>query len=518
MEAINIKNKLRILSSIFSFDIPITRKFILIYFSISLIAFFFILIGGRILTLSADELYFLSEAYKIKQDWNEIGLNKSFSMPYDLYHKFLSIFITKESPSSIWFAVIFDSLNQILCILLLTFLSFKFHLKPKVTLFILIVTGILFCFTIGRLAEHRPDYLAVTFLTISYLLLIHLFLEHKTKNNLPAILGGICLGLAICFSPRSLVLVVFSLPIIALYVYFTYTIRCWLRILILWTSSMALTFLTVSWLFDFQVWEPISFLLNDDLGSDNDYPLKGRFINHVRLYQSAIMFVILFSSAAMLKFSILSKKQKLLLFFSVSISLAQIGLIILDKGIQGYGYNYGLAAYIAFILAVYEGWRKPKISIMWFVTPLIFSIIFMLQVRHFVSYPGYHFNSKIVLSTNVNKDSSVEELLNNINVGPRPLVNSLNTRISLCEKFKNARFISEFNNNMICMESHYSYHNKSNEKIDTVHPYFFFYPRSTKELQKILLNYGLNKNSAGILILPNEDGSFDSHDAKYLSY
>ena len=512
-----MKNKLCILSRIFSFDISIIRKFTLIFFSISLISFLFILIGGRILTLSPDEIHFLSNAYRSMQDWNESSLVKSLSMPYELYQKFLSIFIVKESPSSIWFAVILDSANQILCILLLIFLSLKFHVKRNLTLFILLATGILFFFTIGRLAEHRPDYLSVTFLTISYLLLIHVFLEHKAKNNLPTILGGICLGLAICLSPRSLVLMVFSLPIIALYICFTYTIHSWFKILILWVSSMTLTFLIMSWLFNFQIWEVISILLSDSYTAGREpLPLKLRLTSYARFYQTAIMLFILLSSAAMLKFSILNKRQKLLLVFSVSVSLAQLGLIVYDKHIFGYGYSYGLFAYISLILAIYEDWKKPKISITLFLTLLILSIIFILQVKNLIFTPIYHYNFKTDISTDVNKMSSVEELLNNLNT-PH-LINSLNTRISLCEKFKSARFISTFGSSMICMESHYSYYKKLNEKNNTVLPRFFFYPQSRKELQKILLNLGLNKNSKGILFFPNNDGSFNLHDTKYLSY
>lgn len=98
-----MKNKLSMLSRIFCFGIPITRKLILICFSVSLIAFLFILIGGRVLTLSPDELFFLSDAYRSMQNWNETSLDKTFSQPYELYQKFLSIFIANESPSSIWF-------------------------------------------------------------------------------------------------------------------------------------------------------------------------------------------------------------------------------------------------------------------------------------------------------------------------------------------------------------------------------------------------------------------------------
>lgn len=517
MENINVKNKLKTMARILSFDVPITRKFILIYFSISFIAFLFILIGGRVLTLSSDEMFFLNDAYRSIQDWNQSGLDKTFSQPYELYQKFLSLFMAKDAPSNIWFAVIFDSANQILCILLLIFLSLKFYCKRNFSLFILLSTGILFFFTIGRLAEHRPDYLSVTFLTLSYLFLISVFLEHKDKNNLPAILGGICLGLAICLSPRSLVLIFFSLPIIALYICFTYTFHTWFKILLLWASSMTVTFLIMSWLFHFQIWEVIYSLLNDNYMPDREpLPLNLRLSYHARYYQTAIMLVTLLSSASMLMFSILNKKQKLLLFVSASVSLAQLGLIVYDKNIYGYGYSYGLFAYIALILAIYDNWRKPNISIMWFFTPLILSIIFMLQVKHLITNSDYHYNWRADLTTNFDKSSSVEELVNNLNT--LSLINSLNTRILLCDKLKNARFISRPHNNMLCMESHYPYYNKVTQKNDTVIPLTFFYTKSRKELQEILLNLGLNKNSMGILFIPNKDGYFDSHNTKYISY
>ena len=365
-----------------------------------------------------------------------------------------------------------------------------------------IFVGIQFFFTIGRLAEHRPDYLAVTALSIGAIAMLRSLLNGRSRmQDGLALVSGASFAIAIALSPRALVVLVFSMLFMLPYLLSHLSFKVRIRF-ILFGILGTIVAITVVWLLSgFNIFSSYHSLITAETVTDNPFSLMYRFTHNARFYLTFIHFMVL--AAALGVFIVTSNtRTRIYAYAAFCFAAGQIFLIIYDTQIFGYGYSYGLVAYqlvIASLLAENAAPSNRVASLIPFATFTGLVMLFVVQTPSLFDSNDYHYKWTNKRHFPVDRNSGTDKLTDLMNKGTS-LVERLQSRILLCDRLPEARYVSRWHNNPICLRS--AYINLAG--IDITEPTTFRnvqYPKNQAELNRILVANGQKKEIKGMLIL-----------------
>lgn len=378
-----------------------------------LFAFTLVLIAAKFMTLAADEHHFLHEAYALAQGWLPETPGQSY--PYDLYRWMLAVWIRPSQPSDLWIALGFDIGLQlsVMAVLVAAFVGLL-GLRSAQNL-VLAAAFVAFFFTVGRLAEHRPDYLAVTALSLGFLGGVIGFGGRAAGRAwIYLFAAGICFGLALCLSPRSLAFLAFASPVFLGYLCYTHKTWRLVRLLVSGLAGLLTALILVRLVTGFSILSAL--MLVFDAGSDTR---KGLGLD-VRLYSGARFFLFAFTlsvalAASRLLFAQPSPFVRLLTMAALSLALGQLVLIFYDDNIYGYGYSYGLAASL-FLLAGLHHWRRQSPSapqheaLHWRMQAAVLFVL-VIQLPLIAASKGASYNREFTLQVPVSQASTEGEMI-----------------------------------------------------------------------------------------------------------
>jgi hypothetical protein len=465
-------------------------------------AFLLVLVGGRLLNLHADESYFLHLAYALREGWLE---GFSTYRPYMLYQYWLGLAIQAGQPASLWKAVALDSLTQLLCMALLVWLGTRQQTPRSWLGFWLVVTGVLFYFSAGRLAEQRPDYLAVTLSFLGMLCLLQGYLVKPYRAHLGA-LAGIFLAAAVGFSPRALIVLGFGLPLAAPLLLRRWGLAVNLRVLC-FALAGAFAIGLIFWLLaDFPLHQSLirlSRMFIDRDGLSCCLSLETRFLD--RKVPVAINLGILLSAVTIARMNA-SERSQLYAWAAAGLAIGQFALIVIDAQIFVYGYSYSLSAYLLLVIALMDlrddpvPWRRRLPSLV----AGAFLLIHVAQLPLVARSQGYLHQREFALGPVLAADASLSSLVRASLRGP-DLVPQLQAKILLCEQLPEYRFVSKFHHNPICLRNGFRQLPESYAVVELPGRVFEF-PESVDQLAELRDKFGLPKGSVGVLYRTDENG------------
>lgn len=463
-------------------------------------AFLLVLVAGRFLFLWVDEFYFLNGAYAIANQWPEalVGLSR----PYELYERLLALFITPGQPKSLSRVVIVDSIMQVTCMSTLAYFctvrAGRLHEK------FLVIVSVLFFFSIGRLSEHRPDYWAVTSLTLGFLALIPLLAMSKASAqrwHWWPVLAAPLFVFAIAMSPRSAVLLLFSAPPIAvLSVFVLGPIKTFFALIISGISAL-IAMIIILITFDFSVYSMILTVSSDEFDYRAGLSLYERFRPSVRFSLALPTLVTIFVGAAVF-FTTTNQQARGFAVMAAAVGAAQLGLIIYDENIFAYGYSYGLVGVVLGILALSKAKSTGAPKAVYWACIALLTVVWCYPAYKIYQGKGYHYVREIDWGQAIALDDGPGELAKYMVGGS--FFDRLESRIKLCSDYPKAQVISSFSYSPICLRSAYS------DLADDLKRNSFFgdlsrFPSRGAEMSDILTHLGISIEANGILILKPDE-------------
>ena len=461
-------------------------------------------LGGKVFSLQRDEIYFLHEAYAMAQGWQYSSV--SWSFPYDLYVQWLSLALREGAPESLWSAVALDTGAQIVCGILLTMLAFRrSHRSGWLGIFAILAGALLF-FSIGRLADHRPDYLAVTFLALGAFSLVKSFsLPNERIHGGFAWVAGSLFAISACFSPRSLVVLACALPLIALWTVRNFDLVQQLRAAMLGVLGFLTAIVLVWAVTGFSLWSSLAWLVSEREGMESWINMVARFTDQKRLVMVIMNAGVLIGATWLYALHHRSSGMRLFAWAAASFALAQFFLILFDGRIYVYAYSYGLVAYLLLIVPLTQALRGNQPRLVAASSTVIlggFTVLLLSQITI-----GYEANSisylkNISLRAHVNKTFSTGRLVDIMGSNSWILA-GLRARILLCERFEGYRFLSNFPDGPICLRSGFVELAEQNEmKIPRGKATY----GSGRQLRVLLRTYDVPRNHSGMLFDTDEKG------------
>jgi hypothetical protein len=489
------------------------------------VAFFCLFVGGRFLTLSPDESWFLHLAYAFKNTW--ITIEGTESRSYDLYVQWLSLLLDKDLPQSLWRAVIIDSAMQVIAMLSIVIVGTSLLPKMRLLSVVAIVAGVLFFFTIGRLAEHRPDYLSIWALSIAGLIFVRYAIAKQTKTrNFAIFLAGALAALSVCFSPRAVTLLVFSSPLVMIYLIASIGFQKTFTIIATMSLGVIGSLVLVWLLTGFSFPDTILGLLEYSAGSGRSISLQLRLTHGTRIYQSLLILLALLICLFCFLTST-QKKTKLISYIGLAFAIGQLALIVYDKLIYGYGYSYALVSVVLAVIAltyVSDENRRRKNSrysvgrVSGFfgginltqlgsgLSYLALMILFGIQLPKIAQANGYHYDYRVSVSSYYDRTDDVKKLIGGL-YRDQGLLPSLTSRISLCQNYPNAEYITTFGHSPICLKSAYNSLSFSGKNIIGLRR--LTYPENVDQVSKALHILGMSKDQSynGAIIIKDSEGN-----------
>lgn len=470
-------------------------------------AYALVLVGGRILNLHIDEMYFLHRAYALEQGWLAVF---SPSRAYTVYTHWLSLGIAVDEPRSLWNAILIDTTAQLLCLALLTWLGTRLQ-RPRSWLgFWFVLAGVLFYFTAGRLAETRPDYLAVTLLFIGMLCLLQGFLEAKpsTRSGLVA-LAGLCLAASVSVSPRALIVLGIALPLMTPYLVTRWGLATSFRLfgfgIVGLVAIAALIWVGSGYALPQGVTGMVESFLRRD-GTGCCLSLEERFFD--RKVPVAVNLGVLLAAVAAFALN-RDDRSRLFALTAACLALGQFGLIVIDAQIYEYGYSYGLSAFLLMTIAV-MGSGDNAVRGMHGLPRLVatgFLLIHLAQLPLIARSHGYIHHRTFELHTSVTAEDRLRRVTRASVRGPH-LVPQLRAKILLCERLPGYLYVGKVHDNPICLQNGYRLLPAPYAIAGETDSRFEF-PVRKAQVARLVTALDLPKDSVGVLYRPGADGDVD---------
>lgn len=485
----------------------------------SAVGFLLVLIGGRFLLFTSDENLFLHLAWSHNQGWS--SQFEAFSYPYAMYRDWLALFLSKNEPNSIWNALFADIAAQSIAILLtITAPIILFRIRNFVSI-LAIITGVLFFFTVGRLAEHRPDYISVTLFNLGIQLLSKtlLDLEKREFNRIHLCIIGLLLCLAVSFSPRTLVVLGVTGALFFFYLLFIEKFKSLVQMSFYLSLGGLFGFFLLWSLFDFNLLEALQISANPEFVVGDPITLEGRISHLVReTYSIMILMVTLATLASIVLYR--HQPARLVFLLATCIAAGQIVLIVLDSRIYGYGYSYILPGYVALIVGLEKTGIFKQIGVIklrtifgyfWLTS---FSVFYLSQMPSVIKSDGYYYMRHPETSVNVEASTSNVELLKVLGKS-NTMLDRIRANIYLCERAPDALYLSTFNKAVICLNSAYNLHPSYKRTANVLRFESQQYVANQVALNEALGKLGKSRDSAGVIFFmdSNDNGTATTTEA-----